>query len=344
MQQRADELGIEVSSLSAQLAEIKDTAAHAGNMAFGLNMAVLSATNLVTFGKMLLPKYTQMRPSMRGIGRDAKTGKFMDFWKDNPTWGGVAQRYLADPARSGLSEAFQEGTQFVIQDAADVVSSNVGRGSVTDWAEAMMGGYGEAFGTKEGKESMMLGAIIGMMMGGFGSVKEYMNEAEIDEGRAKILQSLNNDNFNNYVARAKAAGFSEEYTQKMQDALEQGDHKTYRDMQFQLIMNEAAMHERAGTLDMFMERLDDAAGMEDAEFAQAFGIAEGTKFDKAAIISGVKDKVKKYQKLKEQVDAAFPSRPKEGIDRLLMSKEEKEAEEGRLADDRSSRATSWPTE
>ena len=334
MQQRADELGIEVSQLSAaQLAEIKDTAAHAGNMAFGLNMAVLSATNLVTFGKMLLPKYTQMRPSMRGIGRDAKTGKFVDFWKDNPTWGGVAQRYLADPAKSGLSEAFQEGTQFVIQDAADVVSSNVGRGSVTDWAEAMMGGYGEAFGTKEGKESMMLGAIIGMMMGGFGSVKEYMNEAEIDEGRAKILQSLNNDNFNNYVARAKAAGLSEEYTQKMQDALEQGDHKTYRDMQFALIMNEVAMHERAGTLDMFMERLDDAAGMEDAEFAQAFGIAEGTKFDKTAIISGVKDKVKKYQKLKEQVDAAFPSRPKEGIDRLLMSKEEKEAEEGRLADE-----------
>ena len=333
-QQRADELGIDVSQLSAaELADIKDTAAHAGNMAFGLNMAVLSTTNLITFGKMLLPKYTQMRPKMRGIGRDAKTGKVTDFWKDNPKWGGIADRYLKEPAKSGLSEAFQEGTQFVIQDAADVVSSNVGRGTTTEWAEALMGGYGEAFGTKEGKESMMLGAIIGMMMGGFGSVKEYMNETEVDEQRSKILQSLNNDNFNNYLERAKSAGVSEEYTQKMQDALEQGDHKSFRDMQFKLIMNEVAMHERAGTLDMFMERIDDAAGMEDAEFAEAFGIPEGTNFDKTAIVSGLKDKVKDYRKLKEQVDAAFPTRPKEGIDRLLMSKEEKEAEEGRLADE-----------
>ena len=94
-QQRADELGIDVSQLSAaELADIKDTAAHAGNMAFGLNMAVLSTTNLITFGKMLLPKYTQMRPKMRGIGRDAKTGKVTDFWKDNPKWGGIADRYL----------------------------------------------------------------------------------------------------------------------------------------------------------------------------------------------------------------------------------------------------------
>ena len=271
--QRAEELGIPVSQLSAsELADIKDTAAHAGNMAFGLNMGVLSATNLVTFGKMMLPKYTQMRPGMRGISKDAKTGKLSDFWKDNPTWGGVADRYLRTPAIGGLSEAFQEGTQFAIQDAADTVSSKAGRGTTLDWVEAMAGGYGETFGTKEGKESMMLGAIVGVLMGGFGSVREYMNETQIDEQRAKIFESLNNDKFNNYFERAKAAGMSEEYGQAMQDAFEQGDHKSFRDMQFKLIMNEVAMHERAGTLDMFLERIDDAGRMDNAEFAAAFGI------------------------------------------------------------------------
>ena len=332
--QRAEELGIPVSQLSAsELADIKDTAAHAGNMAFGLNMGVLSATNLVTFGKMMLPKYTQMRPGMRGISKDAKTGKLSDFWKDNPTWGGVADRYLRTPAIGGLSEAFQEGTQFAIQDAADTVSSKAGRGTTLDWVEAMAGGYGETFGTKEGKESMMLGAIVGVLMGGFGSVREYMNETQIDEQRAKIFESLNNDKFNNYFERAKAAGMSEEYGQAMQDAFEQGDHKSFRDMQFKLIMNEVAMHERAGTLDMFLERIDDAGRMDKAEFAEAFGIPEGINFDQTAIVTGIKDKVKDYRKLKEQIDAAFPTRPKQGIDRLLLSKEEKEAEKNKLEDD-----------
>ena len=334
MERRAEELGINIDQLPAsEISQIRQDAAHAGNMAFALNMGVLSATNIVTFGKAMLPKYTQMRPGIRGMGPDAKTGKIVDFWKDNPKWGAV-DRYFKNPIRGGVSETFQEGTQFAIQDAADRVSTNVGQGSVVDWIEALGEGYGETYNTKEGKESMMLGAIIGMVMGGFGSVREYMNSTEVDKQRESILNSLNNDKFDQFLRGAKSAVVSEEYAQEMQSALEAGDHKRFRDMQFRLMMEQVKFHEERGSLDMFVERLDDAQKMEDSEFAEAIGIGENVKFDKTAIISGLKDRIKDYRKLKEQVDAAFPSRSKQGIDRLVMSKEQKEAEKETLAIER----------
>jgi hypothetical protein len=334
MERRAEELGIRPEELpESEKAAIKAEAASAANVAFGLNMGILSATNFVTFGKMLMPKYSNMRPQIRGFAKDIKTGKFVDKWKDNKFWGGVVDRYIKEPVKSGASEAFQEGSQFLIQEAADTVIDKGGNSWVEDWTEALVEGYGDVYGTKEGKESMLLGAVIGMLMGGFGSVNAYAKSSKEDKQRSKLLESLNNPQFNNMLERAKHVKNGQEILQRMQDSLEQGDHKAYRDAQFELIANEVAMHEKAGSLDLFMEKLDDAGAMEDAEFAEAFGIPEGVEFNKTEIVAGVKNKVKEYQELKEKVDAAFPTRPKQGIDRLFMSKDAKIEEQNRLEDE-----------
>ena len=336
-QQRADELGIPVHQLSGEdLAAIKDEAASAANVAFGLNMAILSATNLVTFGKMLLPKYAQMRPKAAGIGMGYKKGVYRDFWKESPFWGGVVDKYVKGNVKSGISEAFQEGSQFLIQESADRVIEKPGQGNfIEDWTEAIVEGYGDVYGTKEGKESMMLGAIVGMLMGGFGSVKQYMSETEATaKEREAVVNSLNNPSFNQLLKNAKDGKRSIRAAERMNAAIEQGDHKAYRDAQRDLMMSEIALHERNGTLDMFLERVDDAALMEDVEFAQAFGIPQGAKFSKSDIVRGVKDTVKKYQKLREEVDAAFPSQSVQGVGRAFMSKAEKEQEEERLQEER----------
>jgi len=330
MKERAAELGITVAQLpAAEVKEIRDTAAHAANTAFGLNMAVLSATNLVTFGKMLLPKYTAMRPAVKGITRSAKGEKFIDTWSTSPLWKTTSQRYLKDPLVSGLSETFQEGTQYVIQEAADSISTK-GKGSISDWTEALLEGYGDVYKTKEGQESMMLGFIVGGLMGGAGSFRQRLNKSKEDKQRKLIVDALNSDSFLGTIDNAQSAMRALEASQKMQEALEAGDHKAYRDAQFELIKSQVEFHESRGSLDMFLEKIDDAANLSDQEFAQAFGIPADVKFDKAEIISGVKSKIKDYQTLKETIDAQFPTRPKQGVDRLFMSKEEKEAEKDRI--------------
>ena len=333
-QERASELGIPVSDLSeSDLREIKETAAHAANVAFSLNMAVLSATNLVTFGKMLLPKYTQLRPSVKGMTRNAKSGKIVDRWAESPVWKTTAERYLKSPLLAGASETFQEGTQFAIQEAADTISDS-GKGSIEDWTEAMAEGYGQTFNTKEGQESMMLGFIIGGMMGGVGSFKQRLNRTEENKDRKKIVDALNSDNFTGAIDGAKKSKMAEEASKKMQVALEAGDHKGYRDAQFELIMSQVAFHESRGSLDFFIEKLDDAATLPDAEFREAFGIPDSAPIDKVKAVEGIKSKIEQYQKVKEQLDSQFPPRTKQGIDRLFMSKEAKKAEEESIEDER----------
>ena len=333
-QMRAEELGINVNELTAtDLKEIHDEASAAANTVFGLNMAVLSATNVVGFGRHLLPKYTNMRAGMKGITRDAKTGKFKDFWKEKPFWGGVADRYLKNPVRDGLSEAVQESSQFLFQEGADKVIEKSGGNIIEDWTEAMMESYGDIYGTKEGKESAMLGFIVGALMGGFGSVKQFAQSKEVDKNRAKVLESLNDPAFTKVLTQAQAFKEQQMSAEEMQAALERGDHKAFRDAQDALIRQEIAMHYQNGTLDLYMERLDDAQAMEDGEFREAYGIPKDVEFDKNKTISGIKDKVRKYEDLRNRVETAFTTRPKSGIDRALMSKEAKQEEEEMLADE-----------
>ena len=334
-QQRADELGIKVSQLSdADIADIHDQASSAANMVWGLNMSVLSATNMIGFGRHLMPKFTNMRTGMKGLTKDAKTGKWKDFWKESPTWGGVVDRYLKGPIRDGLSEAVQESSQFLFQEGADKVINRPGGGNmIEDWTESMMESYGDIYGTKEGKESAMLGFIVGALMGGFASVKQYANATEIDANRKKIVDSLNDPAIDKALGMAARFKKTQESAQKAQDALEKGDHKAYRDAQFEMLRDEIAMHYENGTLDLYLERLDDAALMEDEEFKEAFNIPKDVKFDKNKAIQSVRSKIKEYEELREQVESAFTTRAKTGIDRAFMSKEEKEAEKEMLTDE-----------
>lgn len=323
----AEEQGIHPSQLSAaDKAEIRDLAAHAANVAWGINMGVLSFTNTIGFAKTVAPKYFNNRAAIKGMTRDAKTGKLRDLWQESPMWKSTIDRYGREFVKDAASEAFQEGTQFAIQEAAANISSKRHKGSAMDWGEAMVEGYGEAFGSQEGIESIMLGAIVGGGMSGAGQFRKRLNRSEENAQRSKIMNAINSDEFYNIMDRAEKANMSQQYAERMQSALERGDHKAYRDAQFELLLNEIEMHQAAGSLDMFLERLDDAKKMSDEDFAKSFGIGEGVKFDKNQIVDSIKSKVREYEKVKEEMDVAFPTREKMGVDRLFMNKEDKERE------------------
>jgi hypothetical protein len=336
MQERANELGVPVGQLSqADLQDIRETAAAAANVAFGLNLAVVGTTNMIGMGRILLPKYTNLRPKSSRVTRSAKTKEVIDRFADMPAWKVALERYAKEPLTSGLNEAFQEGSQFVIQEAADSIIQGKSRGHIGDWTSAIVEGYGNVLSDKEGKESVILGALIGMLTGGFASVSEYASRKDIDEKTERLVKSLDIENFTQAIQNAKLSEKGQEYAAQMEEALESGNHKLFRDAQFKLIMNQVEYHYNNGTVDLFKEMLDDAAAMEDAEFSKAFGapLGENEKLDKVAIIKSVKDKIDLYTETREKVEMAFPPRKKQGIDRLFMSKESKLEEEGRLQDE-----------
>jgi len=331
----AESRGVTVQELTAsEKQEARDLASSIGNYGYAFNMAVLAPTNLFMFGKGLFPKYGKMRPKAKGYRQD-KLGKWRDTWakEDSPMWKRTASRYLRQPGENAISETFQEGTQYAIQRAGESSLEKGGPSGLLDFSSSVIGGWEDTLTDKEGIESLMLGFIIGGFMGGAGSARSRWNQAEEDKGRAKIIKALNSEQMYTLAEKAEQSKKQEAYSQAMQKALEDGDHKAYRDAQFSLVLSQIAMHDGAGTIDMYLQKIDDAKRMEPAEFAKAFGIPEGVEFDQARIASDLTKDVKKFVEMKEKVELMFPSSQKTKLAKLLSKKEVTEEEKQQAIDE-----------
>ena len=328
----AESRGVSVQELTAaEKQEARETASRIGNFGYATNLAVLAPTNLWMFGKGLFPKYGKMRPKAKGYRQD-KAGKWMDMWakENSPMWKRTASRYLKNPTENAISETFQEGTQYAIQKAGEGLVEQGGPSGVMDWIGAVGEGWGDTVSEKEGIESLMLGFIIGGFMGGAGALHERgltgKKQAETDKKRARIINALNSEQVYSLAEKGKALKDQEKIAQRMQKALEDGDHRAYRDAQFQLTLSQIMMHEGAGTLDMYLEKLEDAKHMEAAEFAKAFGIPEGVDFDQVRIVNDLVKDVNKFVEMRDKVELMFPSRERTGLPAILASKEKTEEE------------------
>ena len=122
----------------------------------------------------------------------------------------------------------------------------------------------ETWGSKEGRESMLIGGIVGLMTGGFGSVNTMLNAKEETEARARTVKMLNNPGIQTAIKSAQQAGASIAELVTAAQALEAGDHKQFRDAMGKLSSTGPCTH-TAWRLDMYLEKLDDIAQMPDAE-------------------------------------------------------------------------------
>ncbi len=339
LSKRAAELGVPVGALPAdEVAKVKNIAAHAGNAAFALNLGVLTLTNLGQFGHLVAPKYMRARAGARGYSKDATTGKLVDLYKDNPLWKTTAMRYLQQPLRNAAMETVQEGSQYAIQQASDIIveseRSNMNNGGLADWYEAMIEGYGETFTSKDGIDSMMLGFIVGGIMGGAQSFRQRLNKSEEDKNRQQVLDAINDPAFDKAMFRAEAVGEQAVLAERARKALLAGDHKEYRDMQFLLSLKQISMHYYSGTTDLLLDRLNDSKSMDLETFKEIANIPEEVPFseqDKLDTITSLQEKIDKFDTVARRLDAAFPP-PEEKFTDSEEDKARKREIEGDLMD------------
>ena len=300
--------------------EIKDRATDEANIAFWLNTAVVGGTNLLTFGNILLPKYLQFRPGISGINRAARGAKWADQVAGMPKWARKSIAATKPVVEGAVTESFQEGMQFAIQETSEEMAAADG---FVEMMGSLGNGYLDAFGSKEGLDSMMVGAIVGMFGGGGKGIQGVLNMSTEDETRAKLLSYLNNSKLFNIVERAEQSQESLQISAQMLSALERGDHKTYRDRQMDLLINEAIQFENAGRMDLFQERLNDELQKSDEEFKASWGIPDNVNYDKTKIVTGIKENLKRFQTIKETIDARYPDlEPYNFPIKKLKSKEE----------------------
>lgn len=304
----AAELGISEYDLPKDvLAKIKDEASAAANIGFVLNSVVTGANNLLIFRNAMLPGFRSAKANSNNFKFNVKTNQWEDVWSSMNKADKFITRFGKPMLESGVSEAFQEGTQNVISDKAGEFAT---AGSVSDLFESLSEGYGSLFNTKEGKESMLVGAIVGMLSAGAGGLRRTlsssMNEAEKTRNQ-NILAVINNPDLFNFVRKGQQVQSNIDLSAEMQRALQDGDHKKYRDIQAELLLGETLFHLENGTMDLFLEQIEDEILKDDAEFAEHYGIPESTTFNKKEHLAKIQDRVKKLAELKEKIDVRFPA-------------------------------------
>ena len=321
------------------LAGIEDASYASGNGTFFYQLPVLVGSNLIMFGKQVA-----------GFNPASKAFKNKDLKFDNTlktvvnTLGdrkGVYGKFrntisrLTPTAKGAATEAFQEGWQF----ASNILSTDYHTDKYYDAGtanliESLYEGVKETFGSQEGLESMLVGAIVGGGMSGGSSVinKPFKRRKAAADYAKKILDGGFMDNSNEAVGRFNAQGKA---LKDMEKALQANDIKAFKDAQFKLIQYNALAAIKTGTYNVFREKLKDSKSLSDAEFAKAFGfdteltLEEQTNGQsKTDIIKNIEEKLDKFEKVYNNVNKMFPSMPKsQGLTRLRMSEAERKAED-----------------
>ena len=296
-------------------AEVEDgiiaSASAVGNLTFGVNLPLLTLTNLVSFNKMLLGG----KPTAESLNNGIK--KVGDKWVSSIPEKGMAKafaksnRIFGAPLRNAVSEGGQEAGQFITaQTAGDYYSDKFADG-VGDMTEAFVNGLSKSIGTKEGLESILIGALVG---GGSGVIsalggadKKFAKQK--DANTQKALDIMNSEAFGKVLENMEQSQRNLGLVDGMNKATEKGDFKKAELFRRRLISSVADQYRKAGALDYAMEQMDDLKQLSEEEFKKRWGydatrtLKEQTGKDQAELIDDVKGKMERSVKRQEQVQA-----------------------------------------
>ena len=312
----AQDLGVE------KLMQIQKDANAAGNANFGMNMGVLSLSNMFMFGRMLGPNYVAGRNAIKGIKKTKA-----DKWADSTSKGWRKAYKKTKPFLQGsAAEGIQEGSQYASNIAATefATAKYSDQGGMTRMG-ALNEGLSRTFGETDGIESILLGAITGGIMGGGGSLISKPAKAR-DERANSVLNILNSGVLDNTVDKVRNQERTLFYLKKMEEAREADNEELFDQYRTQAIIANAITLDEAGQIDLYYEKLDDTLGLSDEDFAKEFGYNPDVKVDKHKVIEDLKKDIALAVKRKNAVDAMFPITQTRGVPRMLMSEEERNAE------------------
>ena len=328
------------------LEDIEKTSYAAGNTNFTAQLPVLAGANFIMFGKQVMGYNTAAKVNSDVIF-DAASKKAVSKFANDTIWTSVRRR-MVDMAKEGATEGFQESFQFASnQFASTYHSDKYKNGGVGDMANALNTSMSETFGSQEGLESALVGFLVGALMRGGGAAvsKEYSNRKQMAQTLADVRNGGFLDNAKNGMLSMQAQS---EVVKRMHKALQDGNKKLFKDLQYQLIQINALHALDTGTFDVYMEQLENTKQLPDADFAKRFGYTDengnplqelidtkgnvvksdyGIK-DKTKIIDGLKTKLEGFRTMYNNVSNTIAIKPPaKGLPRLLQDEATRKAED-----------------
>jgi hypothetical protein len=314
---------------------INDSAKALENTTFGWNLAVLMPTNLLMFGKHIMggkygkPTLTNaiVNDGEKFVEATAKTAFGRTFRNAN--------RFAKPIYENALTEAFQEGAQFMIGDVGNSYFRNKFDDGVADITQSVVEGLSNTFGTTEGLESMLLGAITGGMMGASSTISgaESQQRKQLKANTEKLLEIKNSGSFANMMASAEANVEQLKLIKNIQDANAVGNFKLAEELRMNLDAARASKLQSLGAMSLGLEELDDLGSLSEEEFMKRGGYDLTTPLKEQTggknhleLINEKKERLKEFAKLSDDIDSIITMMQpeKQGLGAMLMSKESKQ--------------------
>ena len=313
--------------------------AAAGNVTFGINLPILAATNVIMFRNM----FKTGKPTSESLTYNIKKvdGKWVDSLPDKGLARafGKANRMFGAPLKNSATEAFQEGAQFTASELSRDYYSDKFADGVGDIAESFNKALANTIGSKEGLESMLIGALVG---GGTGTVsrlagadKKFAQEKSANTKKA--LDILNSESFAKVLENMESTGMNLSLVKDMNEAVAAGEFVEAEKLRRRIISNTANHYRKSGALDYAMEQMDDLKQLDETEFKKRWGydanrtLKEQTGMEQSQIIDDVKSKMQRSIKRQEQVESILRAQqpPAGAFARILDSFETKEIRESK---------------
>ena len=312
------------------LKEIDDFATDAMNVRFGINMALLTVSNAIQFDNLFKSFGKATEKGIQGsLIRDIenagqiglKEGSLDVFErKGATTFAGKVLESMRPKVSTVLSEGvYEEGGQYAAERGTfdyytrkykDPSKGNNAKtwNDLNEVVSSTTKGLADQFGTSEGIENMMVGAITSLFTGGI------MNRIDGKSGKGKDARLAATINMlNNYGITTTLKGAfdntqnSAAIAAEMQDAVKNKDVYRYKNLQSEMLFG--MVYSRLGfdMHDVTLEQLNMLKGLSKEDFEKTFGMDfnESNKSTVNDYVNGLIDHANEIKKQYDFFDSTF---------------------------------------
>lgn len=295
--------------------QIEKEAEAAGNVGYGLNMAIVGFTNYLQFGQSLAKNYTNTTKTINEIGLELGEGTIKATAKQPGKM--LSKQFLTSKGFDRLSrfgagsaeEATQEGGQFVTEEGlTEYYNRKYDNDANNDFAsitDGLFEGFEKAFTTTDGLESMLLGALLG------GPSQVVLNRGQFDEKVKRTEEVANLLNSTPIKQRVNNMKTIISLNKDMMEAAEVGDSFVFKNLEYDQFKTWVKDISDNGGYELLLEKLDMVKDLTDEEFKKTFGfdVSQPLPDTKENIVSKVKERAAQINQKAESIKLKHGSQP-----------------------------------
>ena len=318
-----------------ELKTIEKYAEDAMNARFGVNMALLTVSNTVQFGNLFKSfnksAQTLASKSLDDIGGVAlKKGSLDTFERKTAenlsgrVWDSVKPTVTNLITEGVYEEGGQYATEKGVNDYYTRKYTNLKNqnnrktwDSLNETISSTTKGLKDQFGSSEGLENMLVGAITAMISGKVSSSIEKVKGTDTDTKRNSAINILNTYGISSTLQQQyKDTLTSANIAKEMEEAVASGDVYKYKNLKSDMLFNFVMSRIPSGMHDVTIEQLSMLKDLSKEEFEKTFGMSfeDSNKKTVDSYVNSLIEEANNINKNAQAINATFRNPFKKVID------------------------------